>query len=410
MIENIALLVLTLVLAGLFLLIFGMRAQRGGAVALQQTRLRANRELYQQRQQELADEVAEGVLSEASLRTAKLDLDRRFLAENQELEQAVEAQKPINLTWLVVPFLLIAGAIYWLFGSWHLQAQADAALAQLPELGARALQNDQAQLTPEELDTFALGLRQKLARQPGDAVAWLVYGRVMLAQGQLEQAIAAMEKSYRLDSNRLGTLLSYSKLLVQTGDSQYLPQAARMLAKVLAQQPNNVDALSLVGFVAFEQGDWDAASAAWTQLLGQLSATDPRREVIATALADVQQRALAGEVRLQVTVALAPELQAQVPANATLFVYVRDPSGMAMPAAVKRQAYRAEQAEVVVQLSNADAMLADYKLSDLAQWQVYARISADDKIDAEAGDLQGSSPVLESQSQAIRVLVNEILN
>lgn len=410
MIENIALLVLTLVLAGLFLLIFGMRAQRGGTVALQQTRLRANRELYQQRQQELAQEVAEGVLSEASLRTAKLDLDRRFLAENKELEQAVEAQKPVNLTWLVVPFLVIAGGIYWAFGSWHLQAQADAALQQLPELGARALQNDQAQLTPEELDTFALGLRQKLARQPGDAVAWLVYGRVMLAQGQLEQAIAAMEKSYRLDPKRLGTLLSYSQLLVQTGDPQYLPQAARMLANVLAQQPNNIDALSLVGFVAFEQGDWDAAAAAWTQLLGQLAVTDPRREVIATALADAQQRATAGEVRLQVTVALAPELQTQVPANATLFVYVRDPSGMAMPAAVKRQAYNAEGGEVVVQLANEDAMLADYKLSDLAQWQVYARISADDKIDAEAGDLQGSSPVLESQSQAIRVLVNETLN
>lgn len=401
MITNWLILALVLVLGGAFLMVFGRRQSN-----IKRTRLTVNRELYQQRIQELENEAKDGVLSKSALAAAKTELDKRFVTENAEAEQKLETSQPVKLWVVALVVMLIAGGVYYGTGSWRLQLQADEALLALPELGRRALQNDEEQLTPTELDTFALGLRQKLARDPNDAVAWLVYGRVMLAQGQLEQAIDAMQRSYELQPDRMGTLLSYSQLLLSTGEQRYLGQAAELLAQALQQQPTNPDALSLLGFVAYERQDWQQAAAAWRLLLQQLEPGDGRYAVIEEALADVSNRAETADLAIQVRVELAPELQAEVPEDATLFVYVRDPDGNPMPAAVVKQPVT--EFPVTVRLSDADAMLPDYTLSSLQQWQVLARISADERIDASPGDLDGSSEVITTLTdQTLTVIISK---
>lgn len=404
MIANWLILALVLLLGGAFLLVFGRRQS-----SIKRTRLTVNRELYQQRIQELENEAKDGVLSKSALAAAKTELDKRFVNENAELEQKLEVSQPVKLWVVALLVMVIASGVYYGSGSWRLQLQADDALLALPELGRRALQNDQEQLTPRELDTFALGLRQKLARQPNDAVAWLVYGRVMLAQGQMEQAIDAMQRSYDLQPDRMGTLLSFSQLLLSTGEPRYLTQAAELLVQALQQNPQSPDALSLLGFVAYEQQDWQEAVTAWQLLLEQLEPGDGRYAVIEEALSDARQRLAGADTAIRVTVDLAPELQAAVPEGATLFVYVRDPEGNPMPAAVVKQPVT--EFPVTVTLSDADAMLADYTLSSLEQWQVLARISADERIDARAGDLDGRSEVITTiTNETLNVTINNRIN
>ncbi|MEX1221937.1 MAG: c-type cytochrome biogenesis protein CcmI [Idiomarina sp.] len=404
MIANWLILALVLLLGGAFLLVFGRRQS-----SIKRTRLTVNRELYQQRIQELENEAKDGVLSKSALAAAKTELDKRFVTENAELEQKLETSQPVKLWVVALLVMVIASGVYYGSGSWRLQLQADDALLALPELGRRALQNDQEQLTPRELDTFALGLRQKLARQPNDAVAWLVYGRVMLAQGQLEQAIDAMQRSYDLQPDRMGTLLSFSQLLLSTGEPRYLAQAAELLVQALQQNPRNPDALSLLGFVAYEQQDWQEAVTAWQLLLEQLNPDDGRYAVIEEALTDARQRLTSADTAIRVTVELAPDLQAAVPEGATLFVYARDPDGNPMPAAVVKQPVT--EFPVTVTLSDADAMLADYTLSSLQQWQVLARISADERIDASPGDLDGRSEVITTiTDDTLTVIINNRIN
>lgn len=404
MIANWLILALVLLLGGAFLLVFGRRQS-----SIKRTRLTVNRELYQQRIQELENEAKDGVLSKSALAAAKTELDKRFVTENAELEEKLEASQPVKLWVVALLVIVIASGVYYGSGSWRLQLQADDALLALPELGRRALQNDQEQLTPRELDTFALGLRQKLARQPNDAVAWLVYGRVMLAQGQMEQAIDAMQRSYDLQPDRMGTLLSFSQLLLSTGEPRYLAQAAELLVQALQQNPQSPDALSLLGFVAYEQQDWQEAVTAWQLLLEQLEPGDGRYAVIEEALTDARQRLASADTAIRVTVELAGELQAAVPEGATLFVYVRDPDGNPMPAAVVKQPVT--EFPVTVTLSDADAMLADYTLSSLEQWQVLARISADERIDASPGDLDGRSEVITSiTDETLTVIINNRIN
>lgn len=407
MIVNWLVLALIVLLGGAFILLAGRR-QRDTRL----TRLAVNRELYQQRQEELQQEAEEGVLSATALAEARTELDRRFLADNEELEAELPALEKMNLWWPALAIVVITVVIYFSGSSWRLQVQADEALLALPELGRKVIENDAEQPTREELDQFALGLRQKLARKPDDAVAWLVYGRVMLAMGQREQAIDAMAKSYELDPRRLGTLLSYAQLLLSTGDEQYLSRAARLLAQALQLEPTNIEALSLLGFVAYEQGDWAEAEAAWKLLLQQLPEDDERYAAVVSAMADARERQAATDQELTVTVALADELAAAVPQGATLFVYVRAPAAdgaPAMPAAVVRQPV--SDFPVTVRLSDGNAMLADYQMSDLPKWQVFARISADESIDASPGDLDGRSGVIDNApGQQLELTISERRN
>jgi len=398
MIVHIALILAVALAGGLFLLLTGRR-QRDK----QRTRLDVNRELYEQRKLELVQEREDGLLTENAFTRANAELDKRFVTENSELEQLHDQQVGRNIWLPAVLLVVLTVVLYSLFGSWSLQRQADEAIQALPELGKKVLTNDSVQTTREELETFALGLRQRLAREPDDAVAWLVYARSMTALGQLEQAIEAYKKSLSIEPNRVGTLLSYAQLLLQTGDDAMMPEAATMLRRVLEQEPSNQEGLSLLGFVAFQRGDWKQAITAWELLLQQIPESDERYQPVATAVADAKQRLEATELELTVTVDITEERLAEVPDGATLFVYVRAAEGPGMPAAVVRQPVT--DFPVTVTLSDANAMLPDYRMSQLNQWQVMARISADEQIDAAEGDLDAVPLIIEPATTAVRLVI-----
>ncbi|WP_417685281.1 c-type cytochrome biogenesis protein CcmI [Pseudidiomarina gelatinasegens] len=398
MIVHIALIIAVALAGGLFFLLIGRR-QRDQ----QRTRLDVNRELYEQRKLELVQEREDGLLNENAFKRANSELDKRFVTENSELEQVHDQQVGRHIWVPAVVVVVLTVVLYSLFGSWSLQREADNALERLPELGKKVLTNSDAQTTREELETFALGLRQRLAKEPDDAVAWLVYARSMSALGQLEQSIEAYKKSLSIEPDRVGTLLSYAQLLLQTGDESFMPEAARKLQRVLEQEPGNEEALSLLGFVAFQRGDWEQAITAWELLLQQIPEADERYQPVATAVADAKQRLSATEQQLTVTVTISTAVREQIPEGATLFVYVRAPEGPGMPAAVIRQPVG--EFPVTVTLSDANAMLPDYRMSQLNQWQVMARISADEQIDAAPGDFDAEPVIIEPSTTQVELKI-----
>ena len=97
---------------------------------------------------------------------------------------------------------------------------------------AKPLQ-EQQQVDAETLSTFALGLRQKLQRQGDDPIAWWIYAGLMTDLQQFDQANNAFERSLKLDPDRVGTLISYARFLLQNGGADANQKAAQLLARVL---------------------------------------------------------------------------------------------------------------------------------------------------------------------------------
>ncbi|WP_369743540.1 c-type cytochrome biogenesis protein CcmI [Pseudidiomarina sp. PP-1MA] len=405
MIAHIAMILAVVTAGGLFLMVTGRRQREQ-----QRTRLDVNRELYQQRKLELVAERDDGLLTVEAFARANDELDKRFVTENSELEQVADRQMG-NAVWVPAVVVMVAAVIlYFTFGSWQLQRQADDALAALPDLGRKVMSDQSAQTTREELEIFALGLRQRLAQTPDDnGMVWQIYARVMTQLGQAEQAVDAFEKALAINPSNQQAQLGYAQLLVNFGEEQYLAQAAQLLVQVLQQDPTQQEALSLLGLIAYQRGDWQQAQTAWQLLQDQIAPADERFAAIQQALDDVEQRLVAADASLTVTVSLAPELQDQVPAGGTLFVYIIDPDGSRMPAAAVRQPVA--NFPITIELSDANAMLPEFVMSGLNRWQVMARISSDEQIEAAPGDLDAEPLVLEAGSAtSVQLEISKIVN
>lgn len=353
-----------------------------------------NKRWYEQRLAELEEERQHYGLPEEEYEYARQELDKTFLNDSHDVEENVTWHRaPIAVP--IVLLLVIASGLYWVFGSWQLQLQAEEARQRLPELGKTLLQQQNQEASREELNTFALGLRQKLMQEPDDAVAWWIYAGVMVDLGAPQDANDAFEKALALEPNRVNTLVSYSRFLLMSGVDDGEAKAARLLARALQQEPGNIEALSLLGFVAYERQDWDQAISAWQLLLERLPEGTSRFQAVENALADAKAQQQSSQLALTVRVELSAELQQHLPTDSTVFVYVTG-ADKPMPAAVVRQPV--SEFPFTVTLSNSNAMLPDYRLSDLQQWHVHARVSQDEKIERQQGDLEAETVTLEAGS------------
>jgi tetratricopeptide (TPR) repeat protein len=300
--------------------------------------------------------------------------------------------------------------IYALTGQYQQMLQWQQAQQQLPALGERALLGKGPQLSEAELTLFALGLRTKLATSGDDAVAWFVLGRIWLSQGQVPEAIEALEKALKLTPERSNVLLAHAQALLVEGSEESVQKAARSLGSVLAKEPQNLDALSMLALIASERGDVKEAQAAWEMVAQLLPAGDAR-------LASVQQQleklavqgspaaevpvspsttagdAVAASPLIRISLRLSAETVSQF-AGKTLFVFARSADGPPLPVAVQKLQVPAQATDLVVELSNAQAMQASWNLAATTRVIVGARISVSGSATPDPTDLQAKSAEL----------------
>ncbi|RUO30269.1 c-type cytochrome biogenesis protein CcmI [Aliidiomarina soli] len=394
--------VLAALLVVAVLILVWVRRQQSAAYSIQAS----NRTLYEARRRELEGERNEGTLSESDYDHALLELQKSFIAENDDDEKPVR-EEAANM-WLPAGLLVaLVLVLYFVVGdSWKLQRQADDAMLALPELSERILGNGSEQPSMEEVETFALGLRQRLDQQP-DAGAWLLYGRVMMQMREIEQAIEAYERSLRLDPNRTATLITHAQALIMMGSDNDLARAAGNIRQVLDADAMNAEALGLLGVVAFERGDYAQAKQAWEITLQLLDSNDPRYAAIETSLAQVETRLSGDLVYLTVTVDISETLRNEMPPQANLFVFVRDPDGSRAPAAVIRQPV--SDFPVTLTLTENDAMVDGHTLATIESWLVSARLTTAETIEIGPGVMEARPRLLETESgQQVNLTITEM--
>ncbi|MDX3773783.1 c-type cytochrome biogenesis protein CcmI [Chromatiaceae bacterium AAb-1] len=354
-------------------------------------------QLFEERLQLLALARDSGELAEQDFSAAAQELKSQFL---QQKQQSLVLQQPgqkrlLQIILVIVTGVMVAG-IYSMNGHYRQLDDWQTAREKLPEYGERALLNQGEALTDHEVSLFALALRTRLAEEGDDAVAWMLLGRIWMSQGMLIDAIEAFEQALRLTPNRTALLISYSQALIITGGDQNLAKAGGSVAKVLRNEPGNVDALSLMALIAYEKGDLAEARAAWQLLLDKLPPDDPRYTVVTEKLTELAQSdtdsndtAAARQVVVNLTVD--PALRQQHP-EASLFVFARVAGGPPLPLSVQRMPLPAGAVQIV--LTEKMAMQPGWTLAEAEQIEVVARMSQAGTVEQREGDLQVVSEVL----------------
>ncbi|MEE4743521.1 c-type cytochrome biogenesis protein CcmI [Pseudomonas alliivorans] len=374
-----------------FLLIPVLRGQRAQR---EEDRTALNVALYQERLSELQGQQEEGVLSAALVQNARDEAARELLADTEGAEKARTAR-------LGKPWLLLAAVLVPVLG-----------MGAYLQLGA----SDRVELSrefsqpPTSLAAMTRRLERAVQAQPDSSESLYFLARSYMAQNRPGDAARLFERAAALAGRPPELLGQWAQALYFASDKHFTPQVQALTDEALKADPKEVTSLGLLGIAAFETERYQAAVDYWTRLLNALPAQDPSRSALEGGIARARDNLNAGAkpalaanrpASIKVRVDLAPALKDKVQPRDSVFIFVRAIDGPPAPLAVKRITVGELPAEV--ELSDADAMMPQLKLSNFPQVQLVARVSRAGQ--PTRGEWVGRSQPLASDSGAQQALI-----
>ncbi|MCY7294397.1 c-type cytochrome biogenesis protein CcmI [Alteromonas sp. a30] len=374
-------------------------------------RERLNVMLVKERVTELQRDLEEGILTAEQKAQAEEELKLSLLNEVEQnstppSQGLLKSKGSKMLSVGALCCVLLSGWAYWKSNELADLQDWQRAKGRLGELGERVVMKNDESLTSKDLQDFLLALRTRLAEKPDDAVGWLLMGRIFASLQSVDYAIEAFEKSLAIEPERVGTLVSFGQTLLLTDQENNIKRAKQLLLKAVSINPKETDALGLLAIAATQLGEKDLAKTAWTELGKVLEEDDPLQQVVKNKIAELD----AVETELKVAISIEPALTSALPEQGYLIVFARQAnSDMKMPVAVVKQPLT--QLPLVITLSDKNAMIPALNLSSLELADVVVRISKDDKVEAQTGDLEGevTVPITRSQLNEITIEINKEL-
>ena len=420
-------LLLSLALSLLVVLVLAwsvLRAARAATKGGEREHVMSHVSVYREQLAELERELAQGSLDQQGFDLSQQELTQRLM---EDAPGAATAQAPaapvrikllISLLTLTIPVL--AFVIYFYVGT---------PIALDPALLAQA--NGEEQITPQKLETMAEQLSQRLEKEPKNAEAWVMLGRIQRALARYEQADAALQKALALERND-DVMIERAEVLAQKNNGSFKGEAWAIINSVLKADPQNGNALLLAGSAAYSEGRFKEALVYWEKVRGLLPATSPDGPALAEAIDKARERlglpplspAVAGNApasagamakpesdgteRLSGRVVLGSELEAQVSPKDTVFIYANAAEGPRMPLAIIRTTVDKLPYDFV--LDDSLAMNPQMKLSQVKSVMVRARISKTGNAMPQAGDFGASvGPVTPGSSEKLQLTISKAL-
>lgn len=373
------------------LLIFLWPWWRNSSDALQ--RRAANIAAYRSRLQELEQEVASGMLDAAAAQQLREEMGARLLKDTDGPDTPA-AQSPGGSLWLAALLVpLLAGAWYYLAGSWRTQ-----------NLIALAATNPQA---AQQLSVEAMvqRLAQRLQQNPEDAEGWAMLGRSHSVQQKYADAAQDYARANEQSaSGNADWLVAEGEALAMSRNRDLQGRPQQLFAAALKLQSDHIRALWLSGMAAIQAGNDAAAIQHWLAL-AKLPIPDELRVALDEGLAQLAARsginlektaapdqspALALQVQASLSPALAAELSDKLD-QFTLFIFAKAQDGPPMPLAVQK--IQPARLPIEVTLDDSMAMMPTLKLSQFEKWSVTARLTRGGSVQAQSGDYEGTVAV-----------------
>ncbi|MCS3455363.1 c-type cytochrome biogenesis protein CcmI [Aeromonas rivuli] len=363
-----------------------------------------NKQLYRQRVVEIGEERDQGILAEEQ--ESLVELQRSLLDDIPDVEQTASAGR--SLVWIpgVLVLVVVSLALYAKLGAWQEVMHWQSVNARLPELSNKILVERDSDVTEQDLQEFMLGLRTRLAEEPGDYRGWLLLGRLALDGNDPDTALGSLERAYQMAPEKRLVTVPYAQALMMNGDEV---KADALLQQAIARDPQDLEARSTYAFMALQKEDFKTALSRWQAMLPLMEKGSSRYQMIERSIEYAEQQLAKsggqlapsaasgdpqGEVSLAVKagefpihITLAPGIQ--MPDDPHLFVFAVVPNGPPMPIAVKR--IRDPKLPVTLSLGDGDAMIEGSKLEVNPELQFKARLSAGGNVMNKEGAFEGVS-------------------
>jgi cytochrome c-type biogenesis protein CcmH len=269
---------------------------------------------------------------------------------------------------------------------------------------------------PATIEDAVARLQAELKDAPENFENLVVMARSQMAIGKFPEAAASYGKALKLQPGEAELAVEYAEARLRSAaDRRFPPEVVPLLEAAVAKNPQNQRALFFLGLHRMQSGDPARAVEAWERLLPLLApdAAATLRPQVAAAREAAGLPALAATeaaspdatsaAGIDIEIRLAPELAAQVPPGATVFVFARAPGGAGPPLAARRVA--AGAFPLALRLTDADSPMPAGTLGSVAQVMVQARLSRAGTATAASGDIEGAPVTSPTRGDAPVVLV-----
>jgi cytochrome c-type biogenesis protein CcmH len=390
-----------------------MRARSGAGKA---ARRDVNIAVYRDQLKELEADRANGLLSAAQFRAAKVELEARLaddaLAPEATPEPGHAGNRRLGYTlgtalpaaafglyvWLGNPASLVAGV----------DAQAHAAMA-----GA---EHDFMQMIRRA--------EEKVRAHPDDGEAWALLARSYAFMERWPEALDAYDKAIGLLPQDASILSGFAEAQAATRNRELGGKPMELVRQALAIDPDDMKGLELAGIHAYQEQDFAGADLYFGRLHRLLPPETPYAQdilalkkeaerlagsgmTVAAAQSPAGDRAVTvaagGTIRGRIDIA--PALKSGLKESDVLFLFARPgPSGPPV-AAIRASAI---QLPLEFELDDSAAMNPGNTLSQHKQVMLVARVSKSGDPIARPGDLEGAAASVTVGATGVEIVIDQV--
>ncbi len=363
----------------------------------EQLRDELNKAIFKDRLEELEVETVEGIVKDKA--ELESDLKLALLDDVPDADKAGSTNRVSPMVMVVSLLLLVFISLFFYqrYGAIDKVERWQEVATQLPELSQRLMSQDAEPLTDGEMRDLILALRTRLHQTPNDQQGWLLLGRIGLADRDIDTAVGAMKRAFRLSPEDEDIKLGYAQALMLSGDEMDTELAEALLVELASQEYVDLRVISLLAFNAFEKQDFANAIKYWSMMQQMIGPEDSRYSMLESSIR--KARANMGEVMTDMlTIELGIAEDVPINPNGVLVVSVHRADGSPMPVAAARYNVGAFPRTIV--MDDGNSMMQGQNLSDLDSFIVRARIDSDGNVGTREGDWFGESKVTQKGQQA----------
>ena len=336
----------------------------------------------------LDDQLSDASLTQAEYDNALVELQTSLALDLEKSELGKVNQKGKWVLWVLALALPMASiGLYFKVGEYQ--------VIENPALAAIAQPNNQTPQIDMTLDQMVEVVRERLQKNPDDARGWFVLGKTMMEKGNFDQAVTAFQRTLDLTGDQEShVLFSLADALSMKNDGLMMGEPEAIIQQGLKVSPQDPAGLWLAGLAAEQRQDYKASFGYMVTLLPLVansadSTSEVKRFIALLKDQDPTLVLLAKESiqnpSVKISVSLADQFKTQVVSDNVVFIYAKAANGPPMPLAVKRLAV--SDLPVMVELSDADAMMPSMMLSSFEDIIIGARVSKSGNPVAQPGDL-----------------------
>lgn len=367
---------------------------------------------------ELEKDLKEGRISQDSYGQSRDELERRALDCAVEAPPVLQSggRKTMLAVALAVAFPVVVGSLYWALGT--PDSVAPAATATAGKEGEHAL-------SPQQISAMVERLALRLQENPADGAGWLMLARSYAVLGRYPESSAAFSRAVTLLPPDAQHYADFADIVAMAQGKSLAGEPEKLVRRALEIDGKNVKALALSGTIAFDRQDYAQAIREWQKVLALLPEDSGAAAGIQGSIRDAENRlAISGRqveelrqvseqkpapapTKVAGVVELDPKLRASMKPGDTLFIFARALNGPKMPVAMLRA--KASELPLPFALDDSMAMAPQFKLSNVGQVVVGARISKSGDALARPGDLEGLSMPVAAGADNVRIIINSVV-